>query len=251
VVCTICFNELRDIAKGEEILMRQENIVRYWHAVELLQPQSAPKLVKRSNPYGAFIHDTPILHPVPPWAPESVVSKQVLPKKRVWSHTLYAHLYDSRLVAEKLKEVFGADQGYREPQYRKSALFAAKFTMAGEMVDNSFVLSSEAWFLGRVLAEKDWTRGFKDDHKTAGGQARALLEGRVSGDILRELTQWVLQFLGVTSFFGYIDHPQFRFRSQPVRPDKPESEDDPLNSFLLDDLTNVADSIGKGVKVNP
>ena len=201
--------------------MGQENIVRYWHSVELLQPQSAPKLKKRSTPYGAFIHDTPIQHPVPPWAPESVVSKQELPKKRVWSHTLYAHLYDSRLVAEKLKDAFGADQGYREPQHRESALFAAKFTMAGQMVDNSFVLSSEAWFLGRVLTGKDWTRGFEDDQKAAGDKAKTLLAGQVSGDSLCELTQWVLQFLGVMDFFGHVDRHLFRFRSQPVKPNKP------------------------------
>lgn len=231
--------------------MGQENIVRYWHSVELLQPQSAPKLKKRGTPYGAFIHDTPIQHPVPPWAPESVVSKQVVPKKRVWSHTLYAHLYDSQLVAEKLKEAFGADQGYREPQYRESALFAAKFTMAGQMVDNSFALSSEAWFLGRVLNGKDWTTGFEDDQRAAGDQAKTLLAGQVSGDSLRELTQWVLQFLGVADFFGHVDCHQFRFRSQPIKPNKPESEDDPLNSFLLDDLADVADSIGKGMKSEP
>lgn len=231
--------------------MRQEDIVRYWHAVELLQPQSAPKLKKRSNTYSAIVHDTPIQHPVPPWAPESVVGKQVLPKKHVWSHTLYAHLYDSRLVAEKLKKAYGADQGYREPQYRESALFAAKFTMAGQMIDNSFVLSSEAWFLGRVLTGKDWTRGFADDQKNAGDQAKTLFAGQVSGNALRELTQWVLQFLGVADFFGHMDRHQFRFRSQPVKPDKPESEDDPLNSFLLDDLADVADSISKGVKSEP
>lgn len=231
--------------------MGQENIVRYWHAVELLQPQSAPRPEKRSTPYGAFIHDTPTQYPVPPWAPESVVSKQVLPRKRVWSHTLYACLYDSRLVAEKLKDAYGADQGYREPQYRESALFAVKFTMTGQMVDNSFVLSSEAWFLGRVLTGRDWTRGFEDDQKAAGDQAKTLLEGEVSGNTLRELAQWVLHFLGVADFFGHIDHHRFRFRSQPIKPDKPESEDDPLNSFLLDDLASVADSIGKGVKSEP
>ena len=80
--------------------MEQESIVRYWHAVELLQPQSAPKLKKRSNLYGAFIHDTPLRHLVPPWAPDSIVAGQPLPKKRDWSHTLFAHLYDSRVVAE-------------------------------------------------------------------------------------------------------------------------------------------------------
>jgi len=231
--------------------MGQEDIVRYWHAVELLQPQSAPKLEKRSNPYAAFIHDTSLQHPVPPWAAESVVSKQILPTKRVWSHTLYAHLYDSRLVAEKLNEVYGADQGYREPQYRKSALFAAKFTMAGQMVDNSFVLSSEAWFLGRVLTGKDWTRGFEGDQEAAADHAKTLLESKVSGDTLLELAQWVLQFLGVADFFGNMDRPLCRFRSQPVKPNKPESEDDPLNSFLLDDLADVADSISRGVASEP
>lgn len=232
-------------------MTEQESIVRYWHAVELLQPQSAPKLKKRSSRYEAFIHDTRIQCPTLPWAPESVVSKQILPKKRVWSHTLYAHLYDSRLVAEKLKEVYGADQGYREPQFRESALFAAKFTMAGRMVDGSFVLSSEAWFLGRVLTGKDWTRGFEDDQRAIGDRAKTLLGGQVSGDPLRELTQWILQFLGVADFFGDMNRHPFRFRSQPVKPDKPESEDDPLNSFLLDDLADVADNIGKGVTSEP
>ena len=144
-------------------MKESENIVRYWHAVELLQPQSAPKIKKRNSPYGAFLHDTPCTRPIPPWAPESIVRKQALPDKRAWSHTLYAHLYDSRLVASALQELYGTDQGYREPQHRESALFAAKFNMSGQLVEDSFVLSSEAWFLGRALARKDWTRGFEDD----------------------------------------------------------------------------------------
>lgn len=224
-----------------------ENIVRYWHAVELLQPQSAPKIKKRSSAYGAYLHDTPCTRPIPPWAPESIVSKQALPDKRAWSHTLYAHLYDSRLVAAALKELYGADQGYREPQHRESALFAAKFTMNGQLVEDSFVLSSEAWFLGRALARKDWTRGFEDDQRAAAEQAKTQLQSKVSGDALRDFTLWVLQFLGVADFFATVERPQLRFRSQPVKPDKPASEDDPLNSFLLDDLAAVADSLSKGV----
>ncbi|QCX50788.1 DNA helicase [Ralstonia pseudosolanacearum] len=227
--------------------MEQENITRYWHAVELLQPQSAPKIKKRSSAYGAFLHDTPSTRPIPPWAPGSIVGKQTLPDKREWSHTLYAHLYDSRLVAAALKELYGADQGYREPQHRESALFAAKFTMAGQLVEKSFVLSSEAWFLGRALAGQDWTRGFEDDQRAAAEQALTQLHGQVSGDALRDFTLWVLQFLGVAKFFAAADRPPLRFRSQPVKPDKPASEDDPLNSFLLEDLATVAASLGKGV----
>ena len=231
----------------EGIVREPENIIRYWHAVELLQPQSAPKIKKRSSVYGAFFHDTPGVRPIPPWAPGSVVGKQALPDKREWGHTLYAHLYDSRLVAAALKERYGADQGYREPQHRESALFAAKFTMTGQLVENSFVLSSEAWFLGRALAGQDWTRGFEDDQRVAAEQAQTRLQGQVSGDALRDLTLWVLQFLGVADFFAAVDRPPLRFRSQPVKPDKPASEDDPLNSFLLEDLATVADSLGKGV----
>lgn len=227
--------------------MEQEDIVRYWHAVELLQPQSAPKLEKRSSIYGAFFHDTPLTSPIPPWAAESIVSRQELPPKRVWSHTLYAHLYDSRLVANKLKQVYGADQGYKEPQYRESALFAAKFSMAGQLIDRSFVLSSEAWFLGRVLMGKDLTCGFEDDQRDAAEHAKTLLPGQVSGDALRDLCLWVLQFLGVGDFFAHAGRMSLRFRSQPVKPDKPASEDDPLNSFLLKDLATVTRSLGEGV----
>lgn len=224
-----------------------ENIIRYWHAVELLQPQSAPKIKKRSSAYAAFLHDTPSRRPIPPWAPGSIISKQTLPDKREWSHTLYAHLYDSWLVAAALKELYGADQGYREPQPRESALFAAKFTMTGQLVEKSFVLSSEAWFLGRALAGQDWTRGFDDDQRAAAQEAQTQLQGQVSGDALRDFTLWMLQFLGVAGFFATAGTPPLRFRSQPVKPNKPPSEDDPLNSFLLEDLATVANSLGKGV----
>ncbi|MCQ4143349.1 AAA domain-containing protein [Vogesella sp. AC12] len=232
-------------------MIEKENIVRYWHAVELLQPQSAPKLEKRSTPYGAYLHDTPIQKPILPWENGSPVGQQVLPKNRIWSHTLYAHLYDSRLVADVLKENYGDDQGYKEPQSQVSAVFAAKFTMAGHMVENSFVLSSEAWFLGRVLTGQDWTQGFEDDQKTAAEHAVSRLAGLVSGDVLSALNAWVLQFLGVAEFFAGVRRPQFRFRSQPINPKKPVAENDPLNSFLLDDLVHVADSVRRGVISQP
>lgn len=74
--------------------------------------------------------------------------------------------------------MYGADQGYQEPKFRESAVFAAKFTAGGRLVDDSFVLSSEAWFLGRVLTGKDWTRGFETDQKTLRERANSQFEGR-------------------------------------------------------------------------
>src|SRR6185312_12924339 len=97
----------------------------------------------------------------------------------------------------------------------------------------------------------DWTRGFEEARRALGDDVKARMAGQVSGAALRELTQWIVQSLGVAAFFGNVDNHRLRFRSQPVRPDKTEPEDDPLNSFLLADLADVADQIGKGVKSRP
>ncbi|OIT13647.1 DNA helicase [Ralstonia solanacearum] len=231
--------------------MREENIVRYWHAVELLQPQAAPKLEKRDSPYASFIHDVPAGQLVTPWSADSPVAKQALPKKRVWSHTLFAHLYDSKDVAEKLKALYGADQGYKEPRSRESALFALKFTADGLMVDDSLVLSSEAWFLGRALAGEDWTRGFDEAQLGLREQIKHFMGGKVSAAALRGLTQYIRRVLGLEAFFGDMDARQLRFRSTPIELDQRDQEDDPLNSFLLSDLADVADSVRQGVTSAP
>jgi hypothetical protein len=231
--------------------MSQENIVRYWHAVELLQPQSAPKLQKRDSPYSSFLHDITVEQLVTPWSSDSPVAKQSLPKKRVWSHSLYAHLYDSRDVAKRLKELYGADQGYKEPQSRESALFALKFTADGLMVPDSLVLSSEAWFLGKALKAKDWTRGFDEDQIVIREQIKSLMGGKVSASALRELVHVICHFLDVGDFFGDLKARRLRFRSAPIKTNKPEQEDDPLNSFLLADLSDVADSLRQGITSVP
>ncbi|WP_055337391.1 AAA domain-containing protein [Ralstonia solanacearum] len=231
--------------------MEQENIVRYWHAAELLQPQAAPKLQKRDNAYASFIHDVTVGQLVTPWSADSLVAKQALPKKRVWSHTLFAHLYDSRVVADKLKDLYGADQGYMEPQSRESALFAVKFTADGLMVDDSLVLSSEAWFVGRALAGEDWTRGFDADQMGLREQIKSFMGGKVSVAALRELTAYIRRALGVEAFFGEMDARDLRFRSTPIRADRSDREDDPLNSFLLSDLADVADGLRGGVTSAP
>ncbi|MBA1200344.1 DNA helicase [Pseudomonas capeferrum] len=227
--------------------MDQPSIVRYWHAVELLQPQSVPKLKSRDEEdhYQPFYHDIPAAEGPMPWQPESLPSKQKLPEKRVWSHTLYAHLYDNLTVAKALETLYGADQGYTEPRSRETALYALKFTDQGMMVTDSLVLSSEAWFLGHALAGNDWTHGFEGAQEDARHCAKALLGDIVTTEGLEQLTQYIRQSLGLDAFFG--EQPrQHRFRSAPINPDKPIQEDDPLNSFLLSDLADVASALERG-----
>ncbi|AMW83054.1 DNA helicase related protein [Pseudomonas yamanorum] len=227
--------------------MNQESITRYWHAVELLQPQSAPKIEKRDSLPSSFFHDINAGRPVMPWTEQSPIARQPIAGNRIWSHTLFAHLYDSKLVAEKLKALYGADQGYREqPKSRESALFALKFTAQGMMVQDSLVLSSEAWFLGKALTGKDWKRGFDEDQNALREDIKPLMGGQVDAAALLELTARIRRFLGVDEFFQELALFRHRFRSTPVKEKKPEPEDDPLNSFLLSDLADVSDSLSKG-----
>lgn len=107
--------------------------------------------------------------------PANPLSRQRLPSKRVWSHTLYAHLYDNLTVAHRLAELYGADQGYKEPQKRVSALYALKFNDQGMMLVDSLMLSSEAWFVGCAINNRDWTHGFEETQDSLREQSRSLL----------------------------------------------------------------------------
>ncbi|WP_210644200.1 ATP-binding protein [Pseudomonas sp. Tri1] len=230
--------------------MNPQNIVRYWHAVELLQPQAVPKLKKRDSDYQPYIQDIPASAQILPWMPSNALGRQRLPNKLAWSHTLYAHLYDNLEVSRQLEALYGADQGYKEPQRRQSALFALKFNDQGMMVADSLVLSSEAWFVGCALHRKDWTRGFDETQEFLREQANSQLAGMVLAADLAGMTDFIRQTLGLDALFG--DKPRMhRFRSAPINPDKPEQEDDPLNSFLLSDLADVADALAHGETSEP
>ncbi|MFJ2279528.1 AAA domain-containing protein [Pseudomonas sp. NPDC087803] len=225
--------------------MNSQNIVRYWHAVELLQPQAVPKLKKRDGDYQPFFQDIPTTAQILPWMPANPLSRQRLPSKRVWSHTLYAHLYDNLTVAHRLAELYGADQGYKEPQKRVSALYALKFNDQGMMLVDSLVLSSEAWFLGCAINNRDWTRGFEETQDRLREHSRSLLGGVVQAVDLAYLTDSIRKTLGLEEFFGDVQRSH-RFRSAPINPNKSEQEDDPLNSFLLSDLADMADALSRG-----
>ncbi|TWC63554.1 AAA domain-containing protein [Pseudomonas sp. SJZ103] len=230
--------------------MNSQNIVRYWHSVELLQPQAVPKLKKRDSDYQPFFQDIPTSAQILPWMPANLLSRQRLPNKRVWSHTLYAHLYSNVDVSRQLEALYGADKGYKEPQHRLSALYALKFNDQGMMLVDSLVLSSEAWFVGCAIKQKDWTRGFEETQDFLREQTKSLLGGVVLATDLSRLTNYIRQALGLDDFFAD-ESRVHRFRSAPINPNKPEQEDDPLNSFLLSDLADMADALARGETSEP
>ena len=121
----------------------QERIIRYWHAVELLQPSQLKKPEDSAgrSPKDEFVHDIQSSNEPFPWEPGSEASRQPLPldeidkrtgkpKVYTWFHTLYVQIFPTKTITDALDRAFGADQGYRDPAEREySALDAAEFTM--------------------------------------------------------------------------------------------------------------------------
>ncbi|WP_455233345.1 AAA domain-containing protein [Geopseudomonas aromaticivorans] len=229
--------------------MNQASIVQYWHSVELLQPQSIPAIKKREFDAEPFIHDLTYAGGLLPWQHGSPVQGEGLPKDRMWSHLLYARCYDNRLAIARLEEIFGAGHGYKEASPQLVALFAVRFDAAGRMVEDSLVLSSAAWFLGCVLSRRDWVTGFEAAQEDAKVLAAQKLSGVVTANALAELTQALVANLRLDSFFNLIA-PIDRFISTPVKSDEDPGED-PLNSFILSDLSQVAGSLANQVNSAP
>ncbi|WP_231944457.1 DEAD/DEAH box helicase [Herbaspirillum seropedicae] len=152
---------------------------------------------------------------------------------------------------ETLKTYFGEDQGYNETPSRQSGLFSLKFTHDGLAVVDSLVLASEAWFIGRVLSGQDWTYDFDSAQMDMRDRIRGMLGGVITAATIVDVTRMIRKELGVEEFFGDIDSFKLRFRSKPVNANKIEQEDDPLNSMILRDLTNVASQIHRGEVSEP
>lgn len=122
----------------------KSSVIRYWHAVELLSPQTVPLPTgtERSSPYEAVVHDISRSGAIVlPWSPHSHLADMPIPDKRTWSHLVYGHCYDYRLIVQLLEQRFGADHGYRETRENITGLYALRFTAQGKMVADSFVLS--------------------------------------------------------------------------------------------------------------
>ncbi|MEW5511777.1 AAA domain-containing protein [Pseudomonas asiatica] len=222
-------------------------IIRYWHAVELLSPQTAPvpTTKERASPNDAVVLDLSRGGAlIPPWTPQSPLAKMIIPKQRAWSHLVYGHCFDYRLIVGLLEQVFGADNAYRETRESITGLYAVRFTAQGMMVPDSFVLSSAAWLAGRVLGGKDWLSGFEAAQDVAAEIAGETLEGEVTAQALEALSDKILSYLSLADFFA-TDGRRYICASTPLRPNA-EPTDDPLNSFILDDLAKVAGEVARG-----
>ena len=86
-----------------------------------------------------------------------------------WQFTVYCGLYPLASIQDRLIEVFGSDEVYRDGSVSgETALFAFTMDAAGYPLEDSAVLSSCSWAIGRlgVLGgHQNWLDGFDVDQE--------------------------------------------------------------------------------------
>lgn len=101
-------------------------VIRYWHAVELLSPQTVPfpstrkgqaRVTQWCMTYREMGARSALVTTEP--AGEDGHSPN-----RTWSHLVYGHCFDYRLIVDLLEQHFGADNGYRETRESIAGLYA-------------------------------------------------------------------------------------------------------------------------------
>jgi hypothetical protein len=143
--------------------VEREQVLRYWRAIELFSPQTLPRVDARSH-----VVDVRPGEPMP-WEASSPLSMVPLAQGRVWRHEVYGGVYNLQRVVDTLVREFGDDDpaDQRESARGQSALFGCIVDADGLLVDESAVLSSCAWALGRVDAGDrrtgGWLSGFDQD----------------------------------------------------------------------------------------
>lgn len=166
---------------------RQEDVLRYWRAVELFSPPTLPQAVVRGGrashrEWGQRIDVRPGAEwPLLPWqAGHPLLREPIDDTEEVWRHTVYGGVFSLDRIREALEERFGGDPedhaGTRVGGH--TSVFAFTVDAEGRLLQGTNVFSSCAWATGRIRdpgpQDPAWLDGF-DEAEAECGEAIALL----------------------------------------------------------------------------
>lgn len=251
-------------------LGEKAKILEYWRAVELFMPQSLPKIDPRATePVYSVVPDFP-----PPWNKSHEHARKYPPPDCQWRYIVYAGGFKTKLISTKLEEVFGRDpETFDEWQEGEAALFSLTLTHKARPLLDTFVLSSAAWSLGRLVSpgptQPGWLDGFEavQEHlrrylaevyavEPSDEEGRELIEkGFATGRPAPIATLFqVLERIGIfLNVQGFPMDRALRIRCVPVSYKKIYSTDDQdsLNSFFVRDLGKISRAISTGQNSAP
>ncbi|MGK4591682.1 DEAD/DEAH box helicase [Amycolatopsis sp. w19] len=149
---------------------RAAEVVRFWRAVEMFSPQSAPRPTQGRRPGADEIVLDLAADDIAPWDQRHWIAKAALPKGKVWQFSVYGGIYSLSTVRETLAAVFGReDNEFVERGDSDTAMFAFTLDAEGYLVEDSPCLSACAWAISRLHEPgpdaPGWLEGFKVEEK--------------------------------------------------------------------------------------
>lgn len=234
--------------------MSQQQVLRFWRAVELFNPPQVPDLSPRDR-VDRVEQGAPL-----PWEEAHPLRQVTLKKDQVWRHVVYGGVFSLDLVHDELERAFGQDEeSFDPPRSVESALFALGLTGDGRALLGSEVFSSCAWATGRTRnpgpLDPAWLHGFDlaaadlglDFQRlvaatdAASGIGEQLLGAPMRYEDLERMVELVAERFEVSRT---LRPSEIRIHSMIVSVRrKSDADAQPfLNSFFIDDLDRVADA---------
>lgn len=168
------------------------NVLRYWHAIEMFDPQGIPALLSRRDlaarePGSRCVEAVPFLAGEPvsklPWQ-EGHLRYEEPPKDATygseWRYTVYGGVFSFGAVRKVLAERLGftepEDFAGTRKEDTESALFAFTVDQRGLLLDGTGALSSCAWASGRLDGVRRGQRTALEGFEKVSGECQDAME---------------------------------------------------------------------------
>lgn len=217
----------------------------------------SPQPVKPASPQQR-IFDAVAGEPLP-WEDGHRLGEERLTDKQVWRHVVYIGLFERKDVYAALREPFPPtkDESHDERPSGLSAVLGFAVSDKGTLLEDSAVLSACAWATVQALDpgpdSPGWLDGFDDCQAVLAHELERkylpIVEGKrqpvfLDQDALADCKARAISALEVDGVFPIAG---VRVRSERVSLRAADSfEHDFLNSFIADDLAQVARAVGQG-----
>lgn len=253
----------------------QARILRFWWLLELFSPQKIParKPLSPNSPnerVSLWRPNDPL-----PWN-ELDPPKRLGSTERVWSHTVYLGVYSLADIYESLHRVFQDDADvYDVRPPGQSACAGLLIDDRGQLVIESQILSSALWAVGRATnqgsSNAQWAEGFESARSLFAEtvefrEAQRIEEfikslserdsppdedvpppPPIEGDFICELLKIAHRYSGITGHDRLAtDGIIIKSTAVSARKADESGDTDFLNSFFLDDLSQIQDQSAEG-----
>lgn len=245
-----------------ERLEKFTNILKFWRSVEYFTPQKLPKFDPQNTENPVFEINATDKHKALPWEVSHPLQQREHTKNKSLQYLVYCAVYPYSMIVDRLQAKFGRDsETFDERTDGDDCVFAFTVSFDGKPLFNTFILSTCAWALTKVLDnmpdDPEWVDKFDIVQQSLLQKFQTYCEMRVKQNITAsskkaESEQWFLReddLFNVVSLvlseLGFkLDH-DIKIRIKCTKYNINSEDNDFLNSFYVEDLQKVSKAIAR------